>query len=414
MIQFRLLTSKKVLQTGRADRTRAHVAALWANVNGPGDWNVAHQHAEDGATGEAVPRISGVYYPSLGPEDAVCKAQLQFPGCDCSPTYPCASDGCSVDPKPGMLVLFPASSLHSVAACDDSGGLHGTGAPAARISFAFNLLTRTLSSDLQAQAAAGNLSGVPPLQARADVNAKDALGFAALHHAAEAGHLAMVDLLLEQGADPMLLSGNGSLALHLALDSNNAEAATRLLEAVPSSATQAGGTGSMPAHIAAGHGNVDLLGRLLQLRADLQSKQHDGSTPLHTAVQNGHAEAVQFILQEPSVPHDAVKAADARRYQPAHEAARGGLLPILSELLSARADLKAKDDKGHSLLYWAAHGGHVQALDLLLQAGARIEDAPEVPVVEGGQRGEAMANYLAAALVGPQLDQAGLSFLRKH
>ena len=392
-----LRATETFVETGTAVRTRGgsrkvHLAALWANVNRGGDGNVAHQHAGDGTGGESVPKVSGVYYPSQGKGDASCAAQLQFPSCD---------QGCAIDPQPGTLVLFPASSLHSVEACGDLEQPDEVGS--VRVSFAFNLLVRDLS-DLQAQAAAGDLSGIEPLLQQRGIDSQDALGFTALHHAAESGHLPMVDLLLAEGASTMISSGNGSLPLHLALASQNVAVAHRLLEAEPATAAQAGGAmGSMPVHSAAGHGNVDLLRHLLRLRADLHAKQTDGSTPLHCAVQNGHLEVARFILQRDGpTPQNPVTAVDVRGLQPAHEAARGGLLPILSELLLARAEPNAKDDEGHSLLYWAAFGGHTHILERLLQARAEIPES-ESPPADSGKRGEAMANYLAAALVGPLL-----------
>ena len=237
---------------------------------------------------------------------------------------------------------------------------------------------------------------------KADIDSQDALGFTALHHAAESGHLSMVDLLLERRASPLVFSSNRSLPLHLALASEATSAAYRLLESAPASSSQSGGAaGSMAIHSAAGQGDVALFGHLLQMRADLQSKQDDGSTPLHLAVQNGHTEVVAFILQqERERISRLVTARDERGLQPVHEAARGSLLPILSELLSARAEANAKDDEGHSVLYWATYGGHRPVLEGLLQARAEIE-IPE-PEAEGSKRGEAMANYLAAALVGPK------------
>ncbi|CAE7803953.1 Ankyrin-1 [Symbiodinium microadriaticum] len=404
------------LEAGTAVRTyvgskKVHVAALWANVNRPEDLNVPHQHAADGAHGESVPLISAVYFPNQGAVSG-CIARLQFPGHACTPN---SSKECSIDPRPGTLVLFPASSLHSVEACDAELSQSASQPEAIRVSFAFNLLARELSDDLYAHAASGDLSSMESQLQKANIASQDGLGFTVLHHAAESGHLSMVDLLLERRASPLVLSNNGSLPLHLALASEATSVAYRLLESAPASASQAGGAGgSMAIHSAAGQGDVALLGHLLEMRAGLQSKQADGSTPLHLAVQNGHTEVVAFILQQGRERHGGlVTARDERGLQPAHEAARGGLLPILSELLSARAEPNAKDDEGHSLLYWATYGGHRGVLEGLLQARAEIE-IPE-PAAESSKRGEAMANYLAAALVGsgsdPQIQTSELSLM---
>lgn len=54
------------------------------------------------------------------------------------------------------------------------------------------------------------------IEAGCDVNARDAEGFAAIHHAVQAGHSNVVMALVQRGADPNLLSGSGESALSIA------------------------------------------------------------------------------------------------------------------------------------------------------------------------------------------------------
>lgn len=109
----------------------------WANVNGPGESNIAHYHA--GAF------WSGTYYvddggcasdPSLGGEfemidprgaaPAMYAPTLRFAGEDGRS----AGSGETIQPRPGLLVLFPSWLAHQVRP------YRGT---ALRISLAFNL-----------------------------------------------------------------------------------------------------------------------------------------------------------------------------------------------------------------------------------------------------------------------------------
>ncbi|CAI2301656.1 unnamed protein product [Caenorhabditis sp. 36 PRJEB53466] len=52
---------------------------------------------------------------------------------------------------------------------------------------------------------------------------------------------------------------------------------------------------------------------------------------------------------------------------PLHEAARRGNLDMLNECLRERVSVNSLDKSGATPLYWAAHGGHVAAVDALLK-----------------------------------------------
>ncbi|CAJ1428925.1 unnamed protein product [Effrenium voratum] len=329
-----------------------HLAAVWANVHRLGEYNVEHQHAEVGAEGDHVPLLSGVYYP--GPRSL---SRLCFPDCDPS-----------VEPEPGTLVLFLATLPHSVRAADlGAHELRERQEP--RVSWAFNLVVRRA----------------------------DAEGFTPLHHAAETGHVAMVGSLLEGRASPWMKTAHGSLPIHLAASAGRVSVVEKLLSLDPSLAQ--GSAGSALLHTAAANGQTALLRQLISLRASLQA-DGDG-TALHRAVQNGHTAAARLLLQ---VDPTQIHSADAAGHLPAHEAARGGL-EVLEYLLQARMSPNVKDAEQRSLLYWAVHGGHTRTVDLLLQARAEVEIPSSND--QGSARGEAMANYLAAALIGsgsrPQL-----------
>lgn len=109
----------------------------WANVNGPGDSNIAHYHAGS--------FWSGTYYvadggcaddPSLGGEFEMIDPRGATPAMY-APTLRCAGEdglsagsGETIQPRPGLLVLFPSWLSHQVRP------YRGT---ALRISLAFNL-----------------------------------------------------------------------------------------------------------------------------------------------------------------------------------------------------------------------------------------------------------------------------------
>lgn len=348
---------------GRPRVTRVRVAALWVNVHRAGDYNVEHQHAEDGSIGDEIPLLSGVYYPD-GPPDS---GQLHFPGCP----------NCSVSPDPGSLVLFPASYPHRVEPCNISE------ASTPRVSFAFNLIARSAASAMHIAA----LTGAVAFDAQGVNDVED--GFAPLHLAAEAGHMDMLQLLLQHRADPLMSSRYGSLPIHLAAEAGQRLVVNEFLTRFPELVNVPGGGQNRTVLLtAAAHGDTDLLQHLLDGKAEVTSQQSDGAHALHLAVQNGHLSTCEMLLRH--APRLALQV-DSSGFLPAQEAARGGYEEILQLLLG----FSRVDGLGH----WAAHGGHIAVLSLLEESDAKMFE----PVSEGAKssgKEEAMANYLAAALIG--------------
>lgn len=109
----------------------------WANVNGPGDANIAHYHAgsfwsgtyyvNDGGAA-ADPALGGAFemIDPRGPAPAMYAPTLRFAGEDGQS----AGSSETIQPKPGLLFLFPSWLMHQVRP------YRGTGL---RVSLAFNL-----------------------------------------------------------------------------------------------------------------------------------------------------------------------------------------------------------------------------------------------------------------------------------
>ena len=363
-----------------AKASRVHFSALWVNIHEAGDYNVKHQHAEIGADGDDIPLLSGVYYPE-GPGGG---AKLRF-------------EACGVDPEPGSVVMFPATLLHSV----EPGDSFKAGLP--RVSLAFNLIIRKTASELHTAAMMGNVSGTSQLlrETNNQVNSIDPPeGFTPLHHAAEVGHQSVLRLLLKNRADPFALSSRQSLAVHLAAEAGQLNAVKELMAAAPNLVRSVSGSQNRTIlHVAAANGQISLLHDLRHFQTDFQTDFHslqgDGGSALHCSVQNGHLAATEFILN--AVP-GLVNESDAAGHKPGHEAARGGHQAILSSLLQARVDTTGKGK--NSLAYWAAQGGHTAILQFLVTSKVTLS-AQHVDPTSSSSKGEAMANYLAAALIGP-------------
>ncbi len=115
----------------------AWVTQAWANVNGPGDGNIAHYHAGSFWSGTyyvadggcaADPSLGGAFemIDPRGAAPAMYAPTLRFAGEDGQS----AGSGETILPKPGLLFLFPSWLQHQVRP------YRGT---ELRISIAFNL-----------------------------------------------------------------------------------------------------------------------------------------------------------------------------------------------------------------------------------------------------------------------------------
>ena len=133
---------------------------------------------------------------------------------------------------------------------------------------AWSLVATPVAQDihqrLRESAAAGDTEAVRALLSRGDqvaVDATDALGWTALMYAADAGHDAIVERLLEAGGDFSL---------------KNAAEVT-------------------PLHLAAQRGRTQVVQRLLEAGADFQVRDANGRTPLFLAIDGRHADVIELL-----------------------------------------------------------------------------------------------------------------------
>ena len=136
------------------------------------------------------------------------------------------------------------------------------------------------------------------------VNAASSVsGAAAIHVAAKNGSVDMCRLLLRHGADPNSQDArDGDAALHHAARHGHLETVTLLLSRGARQRAK-NKTWYTPLHLAARNGDVRVAEALLadadakgNAKEILDRARRSGTTPLHSAVERGHADAARLLL----------------------------------------------------------------------------------------------------------------------
>ncbi|XP_002740345.1 uncharacterized protein LOC100375695 [Saccoglossus kowalevskii] len=180
----------------------------------------------------------------------------------------------------------------------------------------------------------------------------------ALHKAAAYGHIKIVEILLDCGANTNMKDKAGYSPLHWACQ----------------------------------NGYADVSEALLNIHADVNSRDKYGRTPLHLAAVNGRKAVAEVLLRrEPeinAVPIDIMGKKSGAVYQnpwkgltPLHCACDWGHTGVVDVLLKAKINVNIKDTVlGRTPLHLAALKGHQNVVDLLIKAGADINAEADILV----------------------------------
>ena len=135
---------------------------------------------------------------------------------------------------------------------------------------------------------------------QANLNARDEYGSTPLNLVAYQGNVPITEILLKAGANANLPDDVGFTPLNTAIEHGHPDVAKVLLAhgANPNLAARSGQT---PMHTAAGQGDVEMLGLLLDHGAALHPLETAG-TPLSVAVQRHQVEAVKILLKRGAHP----------------------------------------------------------------------------------------------------------------
>ena len=177
-----------------------------------------------------------------------------------------------------------------------------------------------------------------------------------LHRAASKGDKAAIKRLVKHGANVNARDYSGSTPLHHAISNSHAQDAIKALVACKADVNAANYLGRTPLHLAAKSGKSMAIGQLIKDGAVVDANINVGQTPLHLAAKSGHSEAIDQLIDSGAL----VNASTGRRGT--YSSCRNPLKEVSTRSMDAIGM--------NTPLHYAAHEGHVKAVQHLLDRGA--------------------------------------------
>jgi ankyrin repeat protein len=194
-------------------------------------------------------------------------------------------------------------------------------------------------------------------------------GRTALHEETERGNIEIVQLLLQNGADPNAKAGDHCTSLHMAASTYFGDvemARTLLRHGADVNARDI--TGDTALHKSIRFVNVEICKLLLDHGADVNARDEGGGTSLHIGLQYGSVEICRLLLH-----HGAdVNALATAGETPLHQAARDNMPVMVHLLLQNNADVNACNDERSTPLRLAVCKRRVEVVRALLVHGAEV------------------------------------------
>ncbi|KAI0902853.1 ankyrin [Ustulina deusta] len=226
--------------------------------------------------------------------------------------------------------------------------------------------------------------GMTPLHLAAEVAPEASSQATPLHMAAENGHEAVVQLLIEAGAECNARRGIlGMSPLHFAAKSGHIDVTQVLIEKGAdinqrevgvdcsnrhnsdeiSDGDDFEGLGGTPLNRAAEQGHDDLVLLLLNNGADISATNQYGCTALHAAARDGYIKLVKLLIARGIN----ISTMDENGRTALHYAAEAGEAGIIQILLESNADVLAEDLRGRTAVHEATENEHESILKILLE-----------------------------------------------
>ncbi|XP_065340589.1 serine/threonine-protein phosphatase 6 regulatory ankyrin repeat subunit C isoform X2 [Cloeon dipterum] len=220
----------------------------------------------------------------------------------------------------------------------------------------------------------------------------------ALHLAARKKDVEVARILVEYGAEVDAQNNEGQCALHISADVGD-DAMVRFFFAVRASASIVDKQDRTPMHLAAEKGHASIIETLVdKFKASIWERTKDGSTLMHIASLNGHADCATMLFKKGVY----LMMPNKKGARSIHTAARYGHVGIISTLLSKGEKVDVRTNDNYTALHIAVESGKPSSVETLLGFGAEVH-------VKGGKLLETPLHIAARVKDG---DRCGLMLLK--
>lgn len=212
-----------------------------------------------------------------------------------------------------------------------------------------------------------------------EVNRRDQYGRTALHYAVIGGHVDCVDRLNTANADPSIRDMDNFSCHYYAVVYGHLECVRILLRGVVGADTNTRNEEVDLLALACLYGHVDIVLLLLEQGAT-NLPNSNGEYPIHLAAGAGHADVCRLLSKRAKETLDIPD--KFNEWTPLFHAARHGRASVVKVLLDAGSNPQATDELNRTPTFYAGWYGHVECLDMLLQAAQRHNSAASGAPIE--------------------------------
>nr|CAD7460688.1 unnamed protein product [Timema tahoe] len=268
---------------------------------------------------------------SLSPQSHYLLPQLTLPG----QSAPCHTSGLPLVPPrptlPGHPSFLPRLTLPRHLSVPPQLTLPGLPHVLSRLMYTSKSLYSAAKNGNTEKLISVLASGLNP-----NILFRECLMGSVLHLSSSSGHLNVVQILVQAGAQLDVLDRAQNTPLMLAV-----------LE-----------------------GKNEVVNFLIKAGASVMLKGMGGMTALHLATKSGNQQACQHILAIPNLPRDFIDTKDDGGWTPLVWAAEHSHAHIVEYLLSKRANPFVRDAEQNIALHWSAFSGCAEITELLLNLGS--------------------------------------------
>ena len=190
-------------------------------------------------------------------------------------------------------------------------------------------------------------------------------GWQLLKLACVSGNHEALAMLLKHGANPEGIDEHRATALMHASEKNHLSCVELLLKNADAGAINARNAGGQTAlWLAVFGGHAKVVAALLERQADKAIASFDGYTPLMVAAEKGQLDCVNYLIGKGDLQF--INARGRNGATAMFVAALNGHAEVVAALLKSQADRMLADNSGNTPLMLAAHCGHVDCANHLL------------------------------------------------